>query len=79
MPYTTVSPEGSLEILSAYEVKQLVELSRTKVYELFKRCALAVLNTGSTVDDTNEIIERYKDFRIKFIRQSRGIKLLIEN
>ncbi|WP_369808630.1 nucleotide 5'-monophosphate nucleosidase PpnN [Oleiphilus sp. HI0132] len=79
MPYATVSPEGSLEILSAYEVKQLVELSRTKVYELFKRCALAVLNTGSTVDDTNEIIERYKDFSIKFIRQSRGIKLLIEN
>ena len=54
VPLATVSPEGSLEILSAYEVKQLVELSHTDAYELFKNCALAVLNTGSTIDDTNE-------------------------
>lgn len=79
VPFATVSPEGSLEILSAYEVKQLVELSKTNAYELFKRCALAVLNTGSTIDDTNEVMRRYQDFRIKFLRQSRGIKLLIEN
>lgn len=79
VPSATVSPEGSLEILSAHEVKQLVELSRSDAYELFKRCALAVLNTGSTIDDTNEVIERYRNFNIKFLRQSRGIKLLIEN
>ena len=79
MPFASVSPEGSLEILSAFEVKQLIELTKTQAYELFKRCALAVLNTGSTIDDTNEVVERYKDFNIKFLRQSRGIKLQIEN
>ena len=40
---------------------------------------LAVLNTDSTVDDTNEVLEIFHDFDIKFIRQARGIKLLVEN
>ncbi len=79
VPFATVSPEGALEILSAQEVKQLIELSKTQANLLFKRCALAVLNTGNTIDDTNEILKRYHDFDIKFIRQSRGIKLQIEN
>ncbi len=75
----TVSPEGSLEVLSASEVDQLTELSDSPTYDLFKRCALAVLNTGSIIDDTNEILKIYSDFDICFIRQSRGIKLQIHN
>lgn len=75
----SVSPEGSLEILSSEEVEQLAELSTTDAYALFKRCALAVLNTGSVIDDTNEILKLHADFDINFIRQSRGIKLQIRN
>ncbi|MDX1694047.1 MAG: nucleotide 5'-monophosphate nucleosidase PpnN [Ketobacteraceae bacterium] len=76
---TTVSPESSLEVLSALEVDQLMRLEDSEAYKLFKRCALAVLNTDSTVDDTNEVLEIFDDFDIKFIRQARGIKLLVEN
>lgn len=75
----TVSPEGSLEILSSEEVEQLVALADSDAYSLFKRCALAVLNTGSVVDDAQEVLKRHADFDICFIRQSRGIKLQIRN
>ncbi|MCG8669605.1 MAG: nucleotide 5'-monophosphate nucleosidase PpnN [Pseudomonadales bacterium] len=76
---TTVSPETSLEVLSAHEVNGLMGLSDSDAYQLFKRCALAVLNTDSTIDDTNEVLETFKDFDIRFIRQARGIKLQVEN
>lgn len=76
---TTVSPETSLEVLSSLEVDGLMRLSNSGAYQLFKRCALAVLNTDSTIDDTNTVLETYHDFDIKFIRQARGIKLLVEN
>lgn len=76
---TTVSPETSLEVLSALEVDGLMKLSDSEAYKLFKRCALAVLNTDSTIDDTNKVLQTFNDFDIKFIRQARGIKLLVEN
>lgn len=79
VPSTTVSPESAMEVLSALEVDALMELSESEAYQLFKRCALAVLNTDSTVDDTNQVLEIFNDFDIKFIRQARGIKLLVEN
>ncbi|OUS25750.1 LOG family protein [Gammaproteobacteria bacterium 45_16_T64] len=77
--WITVSPESTMEILSATEVDQLVALSGTEAHSLFRRCALAVLNTGSTIDDTNQVLQLYSSFDIKFIRQSRGIKLLLSN
>ena len=75
----TVSPETSMEVLSALEVDRLMQLSETEAYQLFKRCALAVLNTDSVIDDTNKVLEIFADFDIKFIRQARGIKLTVEN
>ena len=75
----TVSPETSMEVLSALEVDRLMQLSETEAYQLFKRCALAVLNTDSVIDDTNKVLEIFDDFDIKFIRQARGIKLTVEN
>ena len=74
-----VSPESALEMLSAFEVDQLVQLGNSKAHGQFKRCALAVLNAGSVSDDTAAILETHRDFDIKFIRQARGIKLLVEN
>ncbi len=74
-----VSPETSLEVLSALEVDSLMKLSNSDAYQLFKRCALAALNTDSTIDDTQEVLKIFKDFNIKFIRQAQGIKLRVEN
>lgn len=77
--WITVSPESTMETLSATEVDQLVALTDTEAYRLFRQCALAVMNTGSTIDDASKVLELYADFDIKFIRQSRGIKLLLSN
>ena len=77
--WITVSPESTMETLSAIEVDQLVALTDTGAYRLFRQCALAVMNTGSTIDDASKVLELYANFDIKFIRQSRGIKLLLTN
>jgi len=79
MQSVTVSPEASLELLSPSEVDQLVNRTDPELFRIFRRCALAVLNTGNNNDNTEEILEEYADFDIRFIRQSRGIRLQLSN
>lgn len=79
IPSVTVSPEASLELLSPSEVDQLVKQTDPMLFRIFRRCALAVLNTGNTNDNTAEILEQFADFDIRFVRQSRGIKLELLN
>lgn len=79
IPSVTVSPEASLELLSPSEVDQLVKQTDPELFRIFRRCALAVLNAGSTNDNTAEIMQEYADFDIRFLRQSRGIKLELLN
>jgi hypothetical protein len=43
------------------------------------QCALAVLNSGSNIDDSRLIFEKYKDFDLRIVRQAWGIKLEIKN
>ncbi|MDH5425691.1 MAG: nucleotide 5'-monophosphate nucleosidase PpnN [Gammaproteobacteria bacterium] len=70
-----VSPLGSLDILSKIEVNKLLDTSQSGLYTLFRNCCLAVLNSGSTLDDGKKLLERYQDFAIRLIQQERGIKL----
>src|SRR6202043_1528452 len=49
------------------------------LYPLFRKCALAVLNSGSNIDDTRLIFEKYRDFDLRIVRQAWGIKLEIKN
>ena len=70
-----VSPLGSLDILSKIEANKLLDTSHSGLYTLFRNCALAVLNSGSVLDDGKALLERYQDFDIKLIQQERGIKL----
>jgi predicted Rossmann-fold nucleotide-binding protein len=70
-----VRPEGSLEVLSQLEVDQLRSSGEAGLYTLLRRCMLAVLNSGSQIDDARELLERYKDFSIGFIQQDRGLKI----
>src|SRR5450830_1030934 len=75
---TLVSPEGRLDVLSKTEVNKLLDTSQGGLYNTFRRCALAVLNCGSTIDDGRALLERYQSFEISIIQRERGIKLDIK-
>ncbi len=75
----SVSPEGSLEVLSQLEVNALLDTSARGLYGLFRRCSLAVLNCGSHTDDAREIFDTYRDFGINLMQRNQGIKLRLEN
>jgi len=74
-----VAPKGSLEHLSQQEIAQLLDSGQGGLYPLFRRCALAVLNSGSDLDDTRMIFEKYRDFDLRIVPQAWGIKLEIKN
>jgi len=74
-----VTPKGSLEQLSQQEIAKLLDSSQGGLYPLFRKCALAVLNSGGTIDDSRRIFEKYKDFDLRIVRQAWGIKLEIKN
>ena len=73
-----ISPEGRLDVLSKAEVNKLLDTSQGGLYNIFRNCALAVLNCGSTIDDGKELLERYQSFSISIIQRERGIKLDIK-
>ncbi len=70
-----VHPRGSLENLSQHEIDKLLDSGRGGLYPLFRKCALAVLNSGAATDDVKEIFDRYRDFDIRIMRQPWGIRL----
>lgn len=75
---TQLSPEGRLDVLSKAEVHRLLDTRNGGLYELFRNCALAVLNSGSSTDNGKELLERYQSFEIDIIERERGIKLDIK-
>src|ERR1700733_4213640 len=70
-----VAPRGSLEILSQGDSPKRLDTSHSGLHGLFRKCALAVLNTGNDSDNAKEILELYADFDIEVVRHARGIKL----
>ncbi|MBS0613285.1 MAG: LOG family protein [Proteobacteria bacterium] len=74
-----VAPKGSLEQLSQQEIAKLLDSGQGGMYPLFRKCALAVLNSGSSIDDARVIFEKYKNFDLRIVRQAWGIKLEIRN
>jgi hypothetical protein len=74
-----VMPEGSLEVLSQQEVSRLRDATDGSHREILRRCALAVLNVGSSTDDTRAILEQYADFDVSIVQQDRGVKLALKN
>ena len=74
-----ISPQGHLEMLSKLEVGKLLNNSHGGLFTLFRNCALAVLNSGSYLDDGKELLERYTDFDIRIEQQERGVKLRLRN
>src|ERR1700676_4578534 len=74
-----VAPKGSLEHLSQQEIAKLLDSGQGGLYPLFRKCALAVLNSGSDIDDARVIFEKYRDFDLRIVPQAWGIKLEIKN
>jgi len=74
-----VAPEGRLEVLSQDEVDRLRKASESRMYEQLWRCAFAVLNSGSAIDDGRRLIEQARGFDIRVLQRERGIKLELTN
>jgi len=74
-----VGPRGSLENLSQAEIDKLLDAGQAGLYPLFRRCALAVLNSGARTDNAKEIFDRYREFEIRIVRHAWGVKLELTN
>lgn len=74
-----LNPLNGMNVLSQVEVKRLEKSSNSNLYHLFRNCALAVLNVGSTTDVSSDVYEAYKDFDIHLIPRERGIKIELIN
>ena len=75
----SVSPSSSLQTLSQKEISYLYDASQSDLYDVFRQCALAVLNSGTDIDDVNDLVSQYRDFEINVIQQERGVKLELIN
>jgi len=73
-----ISPTEHLRILSQLEVNKLLDSSKNGLYQLFRRCSLAVLSHGNYTDDADELMQRHQVFDIRILRQDRGIKLEVK-
>lgn len=74
-----ISPEGSLDLLSRREVTELLDAGSGGLYNLWRRCSLAVLNAGSEVDDITQILRRNPEFNIEIVEDEGGISVRLEN
>jgi hypothetical protein len=75
----SVGPRGSLENLSQSEIEVLLNQGKGGVHALFRKCALAVLNSGSDSDNAKELFDRFRHFDVHVVRHPWGIRLRISN
>ena len=73
-----INPLKSLNLLSRSEIERL-SASKGDLFELFRNCALAILNTDSDKDDAAQVYADYSDFDIRLVPQSRGLRLELLN
>ncbi|MDA0127419.1 nucleotide 5'-monophosphate nucleosidase PpnN [Vibrio sp. MarTm2] len=76
---THISPAGSMDLLSQLEVERLKKTAASDLYQLYRNCTLAVLNSGSHTDNSKELLDKYKSFDVNVVRRERGIKLELHN
>ena len=75
-----IAPEGgSLEVLSRIEAHQLRDSGGGGLYELWRQCSLAVLNSGASEDDVRKILTRHEHFSISVVQHEGGIALELKN
>jgi predicted Rossmann-fold nucleotide-binding protein len=76
---TVVTPEPESNILSQEEIRRIRSTTKGGIKELFKKCALAVMNSLESGLDVLEISDAMADFDIEVLQLDRGIKLEITN
>jgi predicted Rossmann-fold nucleotide-binding protein len=76
---TRIYPRGALDILSRDEVARLKDASAGGMHDLLRRCALAVLTSGSASDDPRAAQELYPSFDIQVLQQDRGVRIELIN
>jgi pyrimidine/purine-5'-nucleotide nucleosidase len=74
-----IAPEGSLEILSRTEASRLRGAGEGGLYELWRQCSLAVLNSGASDDDVRKILSRHETFSIAVVQYEGGVGLQLKN
>lgn len=74
-----VNPRGSMEQLSHFEVEMLTKQAKSALYQLYRNCSLAVLNSGAVTDDSRKLLSQYPDFDIELVATERGITLKLYN
>ncbi|HEV7631753.1 MAG TPA: nucleotide 5'-monophosphate nucleosidase PpnN [Steroidobacteraceae bacterium] len=75
----SVGPRGSLEQLSQSEIEVLLNSGSGGIHPLFRKCALAVLNSGSDSDNARDLFDRFRNFDVQVVRHPWGIRLEIHN
>ncbi len=76
---THLNPVGSMDLLSQIEVDRLKRTSTSELYQLFRNCSLAVLNSGSRTDSSSEILQTFSNFDIGVVQREHGVKLELHN
>ncbi len=78
--HSIISPTGSMNLLSQLEVERLTKTASSgDLYQLYRNCTLAVLNSGAHTDNSKELLDKYKSFDVNVLRKERGIKLELTN
>ncbi len=72
---TQISPMGSMDLLSQLEVEKLKKAASSDLYQLYRSCTLAALNSGSHTDNSEQLLSQYQSFEVEVMRRERGIKL----
>lgn len=76
---THISPAGSMDLLSQLEVERLKKTASSELYQLYRNCTLAALNSGSHTDNSKELLDKFQSFDVSVLRRERGIKLELTN
>ena len=79
MSLVDVWPVGSMALLTKNEADAISLSGKGELYELYRNCSLAVLNSGNITDNSADLLENSKDFEINIIRNERGLKLELVN
>lgn len=79
MSVQVVWPSGAMALLTQLEADRISLKSQGDLYDLYRNCSLAVLNSGNLTDNSKELLENYQNFEIDVVRNERGLKLELIN
>ncbi len=79
MSVKAVWPQGNMALLTQLEADSISHTSKGELYDLYRNCSLAVLNSGNLTDNSQELLENYQNFEIDVVRNERGLKIELIN